>query len=66
VRREHHDAHEPDRRVLLEEVGEGTDHDLVEVLTGPEQKPALEGAAGDLDQRTSFGDVSRVSGHLPI
>jgi len=38
--------------------------DLVQLRTGPEQKPCLKGAAGDLEGRAAFRRIAKFS-HAP-
>jgi hypothetical protein len=42
---------------------EGTEDDVVERRPGPKKESALDGAAGDEDEGTGFGEVSEFSGH---
>jgi len=44
--------------------GEDSDGDGAELLAGSEEEPALDGPAGDLDQRSSFWDEPDASGHV--
>jgi hypothetical protein len=44
---------------------ENADDDLVEHWAGAEEETAVDGAAGDLDESTAFGDKTQFS-HTPI
>jgi hypothetical protein len=64
VRREEHVSAEAD---LVEALGpaEDTHDDLVERPAGPEEVPAVEGAAGHFDQGAAVRDEAKGSAHTP-
>ena len=50
-------------RVLTLGASEDAEDDVVELRGGAQQQAPLEGAAGDLDEGTAFGDEAQMAAH---